>query len=69
MSALALMFVIIQLRHARAEMRRSASLARLQGTRDVFMTQATHQELASAVRLAYAAAGRSHDRSCNSPWT
>ena len=56
-SALALVFVLIQLRHAREEMQRTAGRARLEGTRDLFAIQAAHPELASFHVRAHRAAG------------
>ena len=48
--ALALVLVLMQVRHARDEMRRSATLTRLHGSRDVFLLQATEEgQLLSAL--------------------
>jgi hypothetical protein len=44
-SALALVFVILQLRLARDEMRRATRQARRYGTQDLWVTQATHPDL------------------------
>src|SRR5262249_5462812 len=56
-SALALLFVLMQIRHAREEMRRAAVVARLHGTRDMFMIQATDERLPSLVERAQAEFG------------
>jgi hypothetical protein len=56
-SALPLVLVLIQLRHAREEMQRTAGRARLEGTRDMFALQATHPDLASLFVRAHKAAG------------
>ena len=48
-SALALVFVVVQIRHARDEMRRVARRDRLEATREMFLAQATHPQLASTI--------------------
>ena len=55
-SALALVFVVIQVRHARNELRRGARQDRLQGTRDTFFTQANPQ-LASLIQRLWSSTG------------
>ena len=49
-SALALVMVIMQLRHARDEMQRTVRRARVDSSRDLFVATATHPELASALQ-------------------
>ena len=56
-SALALVFVIVQVRHARDEMRRAAVIARLHGARDMYVTQATDERLTPLLMRALTAAG------------
>jgi hypothetical protein len=56
-SALALMFVLMQLRYAREEMKRAAVLTRLEGTRDLFLQQAADEGLVLAMARAETAAG------------
>ena len=55
-SALALVLVLMQLSDAREEMQRTANRARLEGTRDMFVVQATTPELSGALRRANIAA-------------
>jgi len=45
--ALALIVVIVQVRHARQEMRRSARLARIQSARDMYLWRASHSDYVS----------------------
>ena len=56
-SAMALVFVIVQVRHARDEMRRTTVLTRLHSSREVYMTQATNEGLASLLIRARDATG------------
>ena len=55
-SALTLVLVFMQLRHAREEMQRSVVRMRLEGARDMDLTFGTHPELASALARANEAA-------------
>lgn len=50
-------YLALQVRHARDEMRRSAVLTRLEGTRDLFLMQATDERLMSVITRAEEAAG------------
>ena len=62
-SALALVFVFLQLRHARETMQQGARQNRLEATREVFLALATHPQLASAMeRLGTSSAPMPFDR-------
>ena len=56
-SALALVIVIIQVRHTRLEMQRAAVLTRLEGARDLYVLQATNEGLVSTMDRVQAAFG------------
>ena len=56
-SALALVFVLVQLRHTREEMQRAANQARIDGARSLWVLTAAHPDLASIWVRAHAAAG------------
>jgi len=56
-SALALVIVIVQVRYARKEVQRSAVLTRLEGTRDLFLMQATDDVIGPSMLRAAEAAG------------
>ena len=53
-SALALIFV---LGHAREEMRRATRQSRIEGSRELWLAQATHPELAGAIQRLWASSG------------
>lgn len=56
-SALALILVFVQVRDAREEMEIAANRARLEGTRDMFLAQATNAELGDVWSRAQVAGG------------
>src|SRR5215831_2962649 len=56
-SALALVLVFAQIRHARAEMRRSVRRERFDAARQMFVTTATDQPLASALARLWTQSG------------
>src|SRR4029434_3540006 len=56
-SALALVFVVIQVRHARNELRRGARQDRIEGNRDTFFAQATNPQPASVIQRLCASTG------------
>jgi hypothetical protein len=59
-SAFALLSVVTQIGLARAEMRRAARMDRLEATRDMFLAQATHPELALTLERWRSATGSSY---------
>lgn len=56
-SALALVLVLVQLRHAREQMQASARQSRFEPTRDVFLAQATNPQLASTLQKLFTSTG------------